>query len=45
MSYERTIVTPITFDLDQFQRQKVVVFGDFMVDEYLRGVVTRVSVF
>ena len=43
MSYERTIVTPITFDLDQFQRQKVVVFGDFMVDEYLRGVVTRVS--
>lgn len=31
------------FDINQFRKKRVLVFGDFMVDEYLDGEVSRVS--
>lgn len=34
---------PIQFDIDKFYGKKAIVFGDFMVDEYLRGSVSRIS--
>jgi len=34
---------PIEFDVRRFRGKKVMVFGDFMVDEYLHGSVSRIS--
>lgn len=34
---------PITFDINRLGKAKIVVFGDFMVDEYLHGLVSRIS--
>lgn len=34
---------PIAFNMDQFIGRRVAVFGDFMVDEYLQGAVSRIS--
>ena len=33
----------VKFDFDKFKNTKIAVFGDFMVDEYLRGTVSRIS--
>ncbi len=37
------VMQQISFNLNKFKNKRVVVFGDFMVDEYLGGNVTRVS--
>lgn len=34
---------PITFDLKKISKKKLVVMGDFMVDEYLQGDASRIS--
>ena len=34
---------PIQFEIDKICHKKIIVFGDFMVDEYLQGSVSRIS--
>lgn len=36
-------MNPVRFDIQKFHCRKVVVFGDYMVDEYLQGAVSRIS--